>query len=186
MGKEPEVIEEDIQSSREDLSRDLDALADRVSPGRVVGRKVEGVKGRLSGAKDSVMGSASSMSGASGSAAGSVSGAVSDTAGKVSSQATGNPLAAGLIAFGAGWLVSSLLPASTAEARLAGQAVDMAKEQGQPLIEHAKSVGQEIGDDMKDKATQAASDVKDTATESAQHVKDEGQTATEGVRSDLS
>jgi gas vesicle protein len=186
MGKEPEVIEDDIQSTREDLSRNLDALADRVSPGRVVGRKVDGVKGRLGGAKDAVMGTAGSVTDASGSAAGSVSDTVSDTASKVSSQATGNPLAAGLIAFGAGWLVSSLLPASNAEARLASQAIDTAKEQGQPLVEHAKSVGQEMGGDLKEKAAEAASDVKATATESAQHVKDEGQSAAGDVRSDIS
>lgn len=182
MGKEPEVIEDDIQNTREDLSRNLDALADRVSPGRVVGRKVDGVKGRLSGAKESVMGKASSMSDAPGAAAGSVS----DTASKVSSQAAGSPLAAGLIAFGAGWLISALIPASEAETRLAEQAIDTAKEQGQPLVEHAKAVGQEVGEDLKDKATQAASEIKDTATESAQHVKDEGQTAAGDVRSDIS
>ncbi|WP_235833647.1 DUF3618 domain-containing protein [Aeromicrobium chenweiae] len=176
------MIEHDIESSREDLSRNFDALADRVSPGRVVGRRVDSVKGRIAGAKDSVMGSASSMSDASGSAVGSLS----DTAGAVSRRAEGNPLAAGLIAFGAGWLVSSLMPASNAEARLAGQAIDTAKEQGQPLVDHAKSVAQEVGDDLKGKAAEAASDVKDTATESAQHVKDEGQSAAEGVRNDVS
>lgn len=182
MGKEPEVIENDIENTREDLSRNFDALADRVSPGRVVGRRVDSVKGRLSGAKDSVMGSAGSVSESAGSAVGSIS----DTAGSVSSKAQGNPLAAGLIAFGAGWLVSSLLPASSAETKLAGQAVDAAKEQGQPLVDHAKSVAQEVGDDLKEKAAEAASEVKDTATESAQHIKDEGQSAAEGVRNDVS
>jgi hypothetical protein len=182
MGKEPEVIEHDIENTREDLSRNFDALADRVSPGRVVGRRVDSVKGRVSGAKEAVMGKASSVSDASGSAAGTVS----DLPHKVGRQAEGNPLAAGLIAFGAGWLVSSLLPASQAEAKLAGQAIDTAKEQGQPLIEHAKSVGQEVGADLKDKAATAASEVKDSAAESAQHVKDEGQTAAGDVRSDLS
>lgn len=182
MGKEPEVIEHDIENSREDLSRNLDALADRVSPSRVVGRQVDSVKGRLSGAKDTVMGKASSVSDATGSAAGSVS----DAAGSVSKRAEGNPLAAGLIAFGAGWLVSSLIPPSDAEAKLAGQAIDTAKEHGQPLVDHAKSVGQEVAGDLKEKATQAASEVKDTATESAQHVKDEGQSAADGVRSDVS
>lgn len=182
MGKEPEVIEHDIESSREDLSRNLDALADRVSPGRVVGRKVDGVKGRLSGAKDAVMGSAGSVSEASGSAAGSVS----DAAGSVAYKAQGNPLAAGLIAFGAGWLVSSLIPASDAESRLTEQAIDAAKEHGQPLVDHARSVGSDIGDDLKVNATQAASEVKDVATESAQHVAGEGQSAAEGIRDDVS
>ena len=182
MGKEPEVIENDIENTREDLSRNLDALADRVSPGKVVGRQVDSVKDKVFGAKDAVMGKASSLSDSSGSAAGSVS----DAASNVSRQAQGNPLAAGLIAFGAGWLLSSLIPASEAETKLAGQAIDSAKDHGQPLIEHAKSVGQEVGEDLKDKAAQAASEVKESATESAQHVKDEGQSAAGDVRNDLS
>lgn len=180
--RNPDVIEHDIESSRDDLSRNFDALADRVSPGRVVGRQVDGVKSRFAGAKDAVMGTAASVSDASGSAADSVGGAAST----VSDRAQGNPLAAGLIAFGAGWLVSSLLPASRAEATVAGQAVDAVKEHGQPLVEHAKSVGQEVGDDLKQKATQAASDVKDSAAESVQHVTDEGRSAAQDVRDDVS
>lgn len=182
MGQEPEVIEHDIASSREDLSRNLDALADRVSPGRVVGRKVDSAKGRLSSVKDTVMGTASSMTDAPQNAAGSVS----DAASKVGQRAEGNPLAAGLIAFGAGWLVSSLIPPSDAEAKLAGQAVDAAKEHGQPLVEHARSVGQEVGNDLKDEAAQAATEVKDSAAESVDQVKTEGQSAATDLRSDLS
>jgi gas vesicle protein len=181
----PDAIERDIENTREDLSRNLDALADRVSPGKVVGRQVDSVKGRFSGAKDAVMGKAGDMSDASGSAVGSVGDTASSAAGKVSDQAQGNPLAAGLIAFGAGWLVSSLLPASQAETKLAAQAVDTAKEHGQPLIDHAKTVGQEVGDDLKDKAAQAASEVKDSAVESAQTVKDEGQSAADHVKDDV-
>ncbi|MET1036798.1 MAG: DUF3618 domain-containing protein [Aeromicrobium sp.] len=175
------MIEHDIENTRDDLSRNFDALADKVSPGRVVGRRVDSVKGRFSGAKDAVMGKASSVSDASGSAAGSVS----DTASKVTRQAEGSPLAAGLIAFGAGYLISALIPASGAEAKLAGQAIDTAKEHGQPLVDHAKSVGEEVGADLKDKATTAATEVKDSATESAKTVKDEGQSAAGDVRSDL-
>lgn len=181
----PDAIERDIESTREDLSRNLDALADRVSPGKVVGRQVDSVKGRFSGAKDAVMGKASNVSDASGSAVGSVGDTAGNAAGAVSDRAQGNPLAAGLIAFGAGWLVSSLLPASQAETRLAAQAVDTAKEHGQPLVDHARSVGQEVGDDLKEKATQAATDVKDSAVESAQHVKDEGRSAADAVQDDV-
>jgi gas vesicle protein len=177
MGKEPEVIETEIEGTREDLSRNLDALADRVSPGKVVGRQVDGVKTRLGGAKDKVFGSAQS-------AGGSVADAPGNAASAVADRAEGNPLAAGLIAFGAGWLLSSLLPASDKEAQLAGQAVDLAKEHGQPLVDHAKNVGQEIGEDLKDKATEAASDLKTSAQESAEHVKDEGQSAAQSVKDD--
>jgi gas vesicle protein len=177
MGKEPEVIENDIEATREDLSRNLDALADRVSPGKVVGRQVDGVKSSLTGAKDKVFGSAQS-------AGGSITDAPSQAASAVTDRAEGNPLAAGLIAFGAGWLISSLIPASEKETQLAGQAVDLAKEHGQPLVDHAKSVGQDIGEDLKSKATDAASELKESAQESAQHVKDEGQSAAQSVKDD--
>src|SRR4029450_469692 len=100
MGKEPEVIERDIERSRDDLSQDFDALAGGVSPKRVAGRQVEAVKGRFSGMKDKVMGPARSAGGT-----------VSSAKDTVAEQAEGNPLAAGLVAFSAGWLVSSLIPA---------------------------------------------------------------------------
>lgn len=177
MGKEPEVIEKEIEGTRQDLSRDFDALADKVSPGRVVGRQVDSVKSKFGGAKDKVMGSAQS-SGAS------IADAPGNVASSVSNAAQGNPLAAGLIAFGIGWLVSSLAPATQKEAELAGQAVDAAKEHGQPLIDHAKAAGQEVGAQLKDKATEAAADLKDTAQESVENVKSEGQSAAQSVKDD--
>lgn len=177
MGKEPEVIENELQGSRENLSRDLDALADRVSPGKVVGRRVDHAKSRVSSAKDKVMGSAQ---GTGGSVSDSASGAVQGTV----DRAQGNPLAAGLVAFGTGMLISALLPASQKEAELTSQAVDAAKEHGQPLVDHAKSVGQEVGQDLKESATHAATDLKASAQESAQVVSDEGRSAAQDVKDD--
>ena len=171
MGKEPEVIERDIERSREDLSEDFDALADRVSPKRVAGRQVEAVKGRFSGMRDTVMGPARSAGGTMSSA--------KDT---VAEQAEGNPLAAGLVAFSAGWLVSSLIPASEKEAQIAEQAVDAAKEHGQPLMDRAKTAGQEMGEELKGAASEAAADLKDSTKESAQHVKTEGQSSAQNVK----
>lgn len=73
----------------------------------------------------------------------SAGGGASDVVSSAASKAGGNPLAAGLIAFGTGLVISSLIPASDKEAELAGQVVEAAKEHGQPLIDQAKSVGQE-------------------------------------------
>ena len=53
-------------------------------------------------------------------------------------QAQGNPLAAGLIAFGVGWLVSSLLPASEKERQLAQQAESAVREHKDELLAPAK------------------------------------------------
>jgi hypothetical protein len=175
MGKEPEVIEQDIAGTRDDLSRDFDALADKVSPRRVVGRRVDTMKGKLTGAKDRVMGSAQQTGGT-------LTAAPSNAADSVSSATQGNPLAAGLIAFGLGWLVSSLAPATQREAQLAGQAVDMAKDHGQPLIDEAKSAGQEMGTGLKDKASEVAAELKDSAKESAEHVKAESRSTAASVK----
>jgi gas vesicle protein len=186
---------EEIAGTRENLSRDVDALYDKVSPGRVVERKKAAVRGRLSTVKDSVMGSAQSVGGSAQGAAGSVTGSVSgaassavgtvqDTAhsavGTVQSQTQGSPIAAGLMAFGAGMVISALIPASKAEAQAAQQLTEAVKDS--PIMDQAKSVGQEMGQHLKETAQEAAQEVKGTAQEAAQNVKDEGQSAAQNVK----
>src|SRR4028118_1565174 len=83
--------------------------------------------------KDKASSAMSSVTGA----ASNVSGAASSAPGQVVSQAQGNPLAAGLIAFGVGWLASSLLPASSAEQKAAVQLKEHATDLAAPIQEHA-------------------------------------------------
>jgi gas vesicle protein len=185
----------DIDATRANLSRDIDELTDKVSPGRVVERRKQAAKGRLGSVRDKVMG-AVPMSG-SGSNGGGVGSKVSDAAGSVSdsaggavdaigSKAQGNPLAAGLVAFGAGMLISALIPASQKEAEVAQRAVDAAKEHGQPVLDEAKSVGQQMGQDLKDSATESAQQVKETAQDSVENVKQEGQSSAQTVKDQAS
>ena len=184
-----------IEGTREDLSRDLDALTDKISPSQIMERRKEATKSRFRSVRDKVMGSAEgtrqgmasaggSMTGTASSAADSVTGTAHSAVGTLERRTEGNPLAAGLIAFGAGWLASSLLPASEKEAQAAKQVVDRAKEHGQPLMDEARSVGQEMGESLKESATQAAQEVKGAAQESAQTVKEEGRSSAETVRSE--
>src|SRR6476620_7792570 len=118
---DPDVIRRQIEDTRRELSYDVDALNEKVNPARVVDRRVTAAKGRLTSVKEKVMGSAhdttSSAQGMASDAAGTVQdaalgavGAVQQAPDAVVRQTQGNPLAAGLIAFGVGWLVSSLLP----------------------------------------------------------------------------
>ena len=86
-------------------------------------------------------------------------------------------LAAGIIAFGAGWLVSSLLPASRQEQRLAQQATEKAAEVGRPLADKAREAAMEVKDNLQEPAQQAVASVKDTATEAGRTVVDEGKSA---------
>ena len=201
---DPDVIRRQIEDTRRELSYDVDALNEKVNPARVMDRRVTAAKGRVSGLKDKVMGSAHdtthSAHGAASNAAGSVQGAASSAAGSVQGAASsaadaiqgapdmairqtqGNPLAAGLIAFGVGWLVSSLLPATQKEQQLAQQAETAVRENKDALLAPAKQAAQEIGDQLKPAAQDAVESVKSTAQDAAATVKDEGQSAAQDVQ----
>ena len=201
---DPEVIRQQIEDTRRELSYDVDALNEKVNPARVVDRRMTAAKGRMSAVKEKVMGSAQhtsaqtsgmasnvagSVQGTASSAADSVQQAASSAAGAVQQapdaivrQTQGNPLAAGLIAFGVGWLVSSLLPATQKEQQLAQQAETALKENKDALLAPAKQAAQEIGEELKPAAQQAAQEVKATAQDAAQTVKDEGQSAAQDVK----
>jgi hypothetical protein len=149
--------------------------------------------GMASNAAGSVQGAASNAAGtvqsAASSAADSVSNAASSAASAVQQapdtivrQAQGNPLAAGLIAFGVGWLVSSILPASEKEKQLAQQAESAVKEHKDALLEPAKQAAQDLGDQLKPAAQDAVQSVKATAQDAAQTVKEEGQSAAQDVQ----
>jgi hypothetical protein len=105
--------------------------------------------------------------------------AVKSAPDQVIRQAQGNPLAAGLIAFGTGLLAASLLPGSQAERRAGAQL----REQGAGLVEPVKQAvtesGQQLGDDLGTQAKQAASEVKKAAGQAAQET---GQQAREQAR----
>jgi len=201
---DPDVIRRQIEDTRRELSYDVDALNEKVNPARVVDRRVTAAKGRITNLKEKVMGSAqdtsSRTSGMASNAAGSVQNAASSAAGSVQSAAStavdtvqqtpdmivrqtqGNPLAAGLIAFGVGWLVSSLLPATQKEQQLAQQAETALKENKDALLAPAKQAAQQIGEELKPAAQQAVEEVKSTAQDAAQTVKDEGQSAAQDVK----
>jgi hypothetical protein len=201
---DPDVIRRQIEDTRRELSYDVDALNEKVNPARVVDRRVSAAKGRMTNLKEKVMGSAhdttSSAHGMASNAAGSMQGAASNAAGTVQDAASsaaeavqnapdavvrqtqGNPMAAGLIAFGVGWLVSSLLPASEKEKQLAQQAESAVREHKDALLEPAKQAAQEIGEQLKPAAQDAVESVKATAQDAAATVKDEGQSAVQDVQ----
>lgn len=188
MGTDAEQLKREIEQTRQELSYDADALTEKVSPARIVDRRVGRAKNALTNAKEKVMGGASDTSASAqssmSSAVSGVAGTTSDLADSARQRAQGNPLAAGLIAFGAGWLVSALVPASQREQQAAGQLVDAAKEHSQPVKENLGQIATEIKDNMQEPAQQAMQSVSSTAGEAVQTVKDEGRSAAEGVKSD--
>ena len=178
----------EIASTRENLSRDVDALYDKVSPSRVVGRRKAAMRNRMTSMRYRVMGSAQSATGSvsdtASSAAGSVSGSAQQAAHAVQRQTEGSPLAAGLVAFGTGIVIAALIPPTEKETRAAQRLTQVAKEHGQPVVDEARSMGQEVGQSLKEKAAEATQELRSTAQESVEHVKEEGQTAAQNVRRD--
>jgi len=201
---DPDVIRRQIEDTRRELSYDVDALNEKVNPARVMDRRVTAAKGRITRVKERVMGSAQDTTyhaqGVASNAAGSVQSAASSAAesvqGAAASAATavqqapdtivrqtqGNPLAAGLIAFGVGWLVSSILPASEKEKQLAQQAETAIRENKDALLEPAKQAAQEVGEQLKPAAQQAVDSVKATAQDAVTTVTEEGKSAAADVQ----
>jgi hypothetical protein len=140
------------------------------------------VQGAASNAAGSVQSAASSAADSVQHAASSAVGAVQQAPDTIVRQAQGNPLAAGLIAFGVGWLVSSLLPASEKERELAQQAETAVREHKDALLEPAKQAAQEIGDQLKPAAQEAVESVKATAQDAASTVAEEGRSAAADVQ----
>ncbi|WP_317230770.1 DUF3618 domain-containing protein [Clavibacter sp. MX14-G9D] len=171
MSDNPDQIRADIERTREELSVDVDAVADKVTPAKVAQRQTEKVRGAFSNVKDSVLGSASDARASAGDA-------VSGTAGGAKARARGNPLGLGLVAFGAGLVIASLIPASDTEKELASTVKDKA----QPLVEKATDAAKDVAGELKEPAQQAAEAVKGTATDSAETVRSEAQSTAQDVK----
>jgi len=201
----PDELRAEIEQTRANLSRDVNALGEAVQPRNIARRQVDKARGAATGLKDKVMGtaedtahtlgdkahgltssvggSASNMGGSVSSAGGSVTSSVANAGQTAKSQAQGNPLAAGVIALGAGWLLGSLLPASSKER----QAASRLKEEATPLLNQAQDVAKdaakEAAENLREPAMQAADSVKSTAQEAVETVKAEGQSAAQDVKS---
>jgi len=181
MAQSPEELKREIEQTRQDMSRDVDLLSEKVSPGRIVQRRVDKTKGAVTSVRERVMGSASAGTDAISDKASSVSGAVTGAPDAAMSRTQGNPLAAGVLAFAAGWLVASLLPASEAEQKAVVAVEDKVKE---PVKEQLTSIATEIKDDLQGSAQEAVQTVKESATDAAQAVKDQGADSAQTVRAE--
>ena len=176
MSNSADEIRSDIERTRQDLGMDVDALADKVTPSKIVDRPMGKVRGAFGSMRDRGMGAADDA-GSSMADAGAHAGDVKD---RVVAKAEGNPLVVGLIAFGAGLVLASLFPASTKEKEIASNV----KDQAQPLIDEATDVAKDIGEHLKEPLAASVDSVKASAQDSAAAVKDDAQYAANEVKHD--
>jgi uncharacterized protein YjbJ (UPF0337 family) len=182
MAEEPDRLRQDIESTRVSLTRDVDRLAEKTSPKKAAQR-------RWTAAKDKVMGSSEHARQATSETAHSAVGTVQEKAQDVADsmrsapqavvqQAQGNPVAAGIIAFGVGMLAATLIPVTDAERRAGRQL----KENAGDLTDRVKDVAGEMKDDVSGSVRQAAGQVKETARDAAQTTKDQATSSAQDAK----
>ena len=206
----PDEIRAEIERTRHQLGQDVDALAEKVSPTKAVSRQTDRVRDGFISVKENIMGSPEQHRGPSGAdkakhaahdaadqardyaqqAGDAVSEwaddaqhAVQQAPAQLCGRTAGNPLAAGLVALGAGWLLGSLIPSSDAEQQVARRAKDEAAPFLDKARQQATEVAQEIREQVEPEAREAAASLKDSAAESAQNLKAEGQDKAQELKS---
>ena len=189
MSENPDVIRADIEATRARLGTNVDAVADKVTPSHIVQRQTDkvkenvrdavfGVKEKVMGAADHTAGNVHSATGSAGTHLGDAGAAIGDAPAQLKSRTQGNPMAAGLIAFGAGLLVSSLIPASQKER----EAADALKTAAEPLTTELTEAAKNVAEGLKEPAQAAMENVKASAADATEHVKAEGQGAVTDVK----
>ncbi|SCE16300.1 DUF3618 domain-containing protein [Streptomyces sp. OspMP-M43] len=188
MGTQPDELKSDVENTRARLAHNVDRLADKAAPGKVARRKAEATQRRITRVKERVMGAASDTT-ASGKhgitdaaeQAGDAARHTADQVGqtvrqapdRVTRQTQGSPMAAGIIAFGAGMLAAALLPTTSAEERVGAQL----REYSDELLEPVKQTAQDVKKEMRGPATEAVEAVKSTAQDAAQTTRQKAQDA---------
>ena len=187
MGKTAAELRQDIEQQRADIGRDVDAIGDRVSPARMVDRRTQAVRSKFRSAKDAVMGTDDPSASASPSVVDRVSDtkdraadlthtAIDGVAGvpdRVRSGTTGNPLAAGLVAFGLGLIAATLIPSSEKEEELVREL--------QPQLEKAGTMvgeaGRDLAEGLRPELDDAVQEVKQEAVGAGQRLSGEAKQA---------
>ena len=172
-----EELRGQLDEQRSDLGHDLEAIGDRVSPKRMTERRAAAVRRRMRSVGESIMGAKDSVTDSAGSATDSLRHAPD----VVRDRAQGNPLAAGLVAFGAGVLAASVVPATRKEKQVV-------EDQVQPRLDDAAeqlgSAAQETIDAVTPAVHDAATEVKEQARQAVAEVKARAQHAAGDVAGD--
>jgi hypothetical protein len=171
MGQSAEELRQQIAETREDLEVTVEAIGDHVSPSRIVQRRKDRVTSRWMAAKESVMGTASDLGSSLRSATDSVAHgsqtALNGGGQGAIAQTKGQPIMAGAIAFGVGFLIASAFPGSRTE----GQVAQKVQEIAQPAVDEVKQAGQEAIAALKEPALDGVNQVKEVAMSGADEVR---------------
>jgi hypothetical protein len=175
MSQQPDQIRADIERTRADLAGNIDALENKVSPSAVAHRTMDSAKGAVLGAKDRIIGTSHDT-------ANSALDGTAQVTDKVKQRASGSPLVAGGVAFGIGFLLSGLFPATRKEAELGATVKDKAADLKEPVQEHLADMAHEVKENVSPQVSDALNSIKGTATEATATVKESAGDAAGSVK----
>jgi hypothetical protein len=185
MGQTADELKTDIDRRRENLAGTVDAIEDRVLPGRIIERRRQAVRRWTGATKEKVMGVRDDITDRS---TAQVGGAVdqakhmgeqiADAPAQLADQTRGAPLIAGGIAFGLGALVALMLPETRVEQRVA----DSVQPQIDAATDAAKDVGRQALHTAQESATDAVSELKESASDHASSVAQQAKDAGDEVK----
>jgi ElaB/YqjD/DUF883 family membrane-anchored ribosome-binding protein len=198
--QQPEDLRRDIARTRADMDQTLAQIEDRVSPSRIKERQVDRLRGGWERTREKVMGSPDDGPGV-GDRAGQVGDQMSERASEMGDRASeaahqaaeqarqapdrveeltrGNPLAAGIIAFGLGALVGGLAPSSGPERKIAD---GLRQEFEEPVRNELQRAGEDVKQDLQEHAQQAVEETRQTAQQAADRTVEDARGRAEEVR----
>lgn len=161
MGESADELRRQIEATRGGLTDTLDAIGDRVSPGRVIERRKNRMVLGVQSVRDRVMGQAAGARDSVAGTTGSAVDTVKDAPELMRQQTQGSPVAAGAVAFGIGFLVAAILPSTRPEQ----QATEALLDKAEPLKDELASVGRDVAEHVKGVAQEGVAEVSSTATD---------------------
>lgn len=193
MGETSDRIRQDIERTRAELTQDTDRLVDRANPRKAIDRRTHRMRRKAGEVKDRVMGSIPSQGSGGSSTRSSIrqnaeqmTDAVRSAPQQAVQQTRGNPLAAGLIAFGAGLLAASLISESRAERRAARQVQDRAGAMIEPVEQAVSGSVDRVKEQATDSTREAGEHLKESASDRArstgEQARHEAKSASEEMR----
>lgn len=175
---DPDRIRDEIRMTRGRMDDTLSSLEYRVAPSQVAARSRARLQSRWTRLRQSVMGSSPASRGP-GDMASDVGDSARQAPQAVAEKTRGNPMAAGMVAFGLGAIIAGALPESEREQHLAEDAADHLD------LQRVRDEVEEVVDDVREpveaRATEGMEEVKKTAQSESSHLQDEARTSQERV-----
>lgn len=195
MAHDTDELRAEIEDRRQEITETVEQIENRIVPSRIMARRRDRMRRRMTDWKDAVFGNdepqyrsawappsayaakqdaqdSAGMLGRAGEATThafeSARDGVEHAPEMIRRQTRGNPMAAGVIALGAGWLVGSMLPKTEEERRLARRLEPALAGTASTVAEEGRS----LASDLREPIKEAADEVKQTGQEAAGEIRE--------------